>query len=275
MTIKDFAFLCGCNPKTLRYYDQIGLLKPVRVDEFSGYRHYDEKQALIFVKIKNLQSAGFTIDEIRGLINGGNDAVCRAFEAKIKQQEDRLQRIKEIQRSYLSEMSEMDRKLREIVEHVEKEIAKFDLTEEFGIDNERCAEIVNMVTDFFGQVASGKNGGTIEYTDPDDDCDEASEEEEYLNLINDPDYEAVFEKHGWRNIKDVLTDSVEYFDGGDFAFVVRLVDKEAGIGYAVILLGMLIEKAKTKVKNMSRNLACNVTRSNDGVNHIWVLKKRA
>jgi len=269
MTIKDFAFLCGCNPKTLRYYDQIGLLKPVRVDEFSGYRHYDEKQALVFVKIKNLQSAGFTIDEIRKLMGENNDVICRAFDAKIREQEDRLQKIREIQRSYLSEMSEMERKLREMRERVEKEMAKFDLEEEFGIDEKRCAELVDLVTGFFENVVSGRDGGTLEYTNNEDE-DEAAEEEEYLNIINNPDYEVAFEKHGWKNIKDVLTDSVEYFDGGEFAFVVKTMDKEAGIGYAVILLGMLIEK----IKGISHNLGCNVTHSNDGMNHLWVLKKR-
>ena len=62
MTIKEFARLCGCNPQTLRYYDHVDLLKPVKVDQWSGYRYYDEDQALAFIKIKNLQKAGFTID---------------------------------------------------------------------------------------------------------------------------------------------------------------------------------------------------------------------
>ena len=32
----EFARLCGCNPQTLRYYDRVELLKPVKVDEWSG-----------------------------------------------------------------------------------------------------------------------------------------------------------------------------------------------------------------------------------------------
>lgn len=69
MTIKEFAHICGCNPQTLRYYNQIDLLKPVKVDRQSGYRYYDEEQAYVFVKIKNLQKAGFTIDEKQGLFD--------------------------------------------------------------------------------------------------------------------------------------------------------------------------------------------------------------
>ena len=41
MTIKEFASLCGCNTQTLRYYDKIDLLKPVRVDQWTGYRYYE------------------------------------------------------------------------------------------------------------------------------------------------------------------------------------------------------------------------------------------
>ncbi|MDD7503786.1 MAG: MerR family transcriptional regulator [Eubacteriales bacterium] len=79
MTIKEFARLCGCNPQTLRYYDRVELLKPVKVDEWSGYRFYDEEQALTFIKIKNLQIAGFTIDEIKGLLDSDNDVIFEAF----------------------------------------------------------------------------------------------------------------------------------------------------------------------------------------------------
>lgn len=79
MTIKEFARLCGCNPQTLRYYDRVELLKPVKVDEWSGYRFYDEEQALTFIKIKNLQIAGFTIDEVKGLLDSDNDVIFEAF----------------------------------------------------------------------------------------------------------------------------------------------------------------------------------------------------
>lgn len=42
LQIKEFAELTGVSVRTLRYYDEIGLLKPCRVDEWTGYRFYDE-----------------------------------------------------------------------------------------------------------------------------------------------------------------------------------------------------------------------------------------
>lgn len=79
MTIKEFSRLCGCNPQTLRYYDYVDLLKPIRVDSWTGYRYYREEQALLYVKIKNLQTAGFSIDEIKGLLSADNDTAGSTF----------------------------------------------------------------------------------------------------------------------------------------------------------------------------------------------------
>ena len=113
MTIKEFACLCGCNPQPLRYYDHVNLLKPVKVDKWSGYRFYEEEQALAFVKIKNLQKAGFKIDEIKGLLDKDNPVIYQAFEEKIAEEEKRLQEIKDIQRSYQTEMNNIREKINE------------------------------------------------------------------------------------------------------------------------------------------------------------------
>ena len=114
MTIKEFAKLCGCNSQTLRYYDRIDLLKPVEVDQWSGYRFYEEAQALDFVKIKNLQLAGFTIDEIKELIGRSDEEIYRAFEVKLAEQEERIRTIREIQKSYQNEVENMKERLKEI-----------------------------------------------------------------------------------------------------------------------------------------------------------------
>ncbi|MBF8284674.1 MAG: transcriptional regulator, MerR family [Anaerolineales bacterium] len=42
--IGDFARMSQMSVKTLRYYDRMGLLKPVEIDRFTGYRYYNEAQ---------------------------------------------------------------------------------------------------------------------------------------------------------------------------------------------------------------------------------------
>ena len=133
MTIKEFARLCGCNSQTLRYYDRIDLLKPVEVDQWSGYRFYEEEQALDFVKIKNLQLAGFTIDEIKELIGRSDEEIYRAFEVKLAEQEERIRTIREIQKSYQNEMENMKERLKEIQGKVYEEMERLIRTKDYDL----------------------------------------------------------------------------------------------------------------------------------------------
>lgn len=136
MTIKEFANLCECNPQTLRYYDSIDLLKPVNVDPWTGYRHYDESQGETYVKIKNLQKAGFTIDEIRELLDQDDRVIYDAFEKKVEEAEARLREIKLIRQSYQSEMSTIQSKINAFKERILSDVKKYDPAVEFGLSNE-------------------------------------------------------------------------------------------------------------------------------------------
>lgn len=50
--IGDFPRLSRVTVKALRYYDEIGLLKPVQVDEFTGYRYYMAEQIVLMLEVK-------------------------------------------------------------------------------------------------------------------------------------------------------------------------------------------------------------------------------
>ncbi len=50
--------------KALRYYDEIGLLKPAHIDEFTGYRYYTSDQLPILHEVLALRQMGFSLDEI-------------------------------------------------------------------------------------------------------------------------------------------------------------------------------------------------------------------
>ena len=42
--IEEFSKIAQVPGSLLRYYDQIGLLKPAHIDQWTGYRHYSAKQ---------------------------------------------------------------------------------------------------------------------------------------------------------------------------------------------------------------------------------------
>jgi DNA-binding transcriptional MerR regulator len=57
--------------KTLQYYDELGLIKPARVDQFTGYRYYAHEQYQRLNRILALKDLGFSLENIRQLLDGG------------------------------------------------------------------------------------------------------------------------------------------------------------------------------------------------------------
>ena len=55
LPIGEFSKICSVTTKTLRYYDEIGLLKPIIVNEHNGYRFYDVKQLKTILFINKLK----------------------------------------------------------------------------------------------------------------------------------------------------------------------------------------------------------------------------
>jgi effector-binding domain-containing protein len=67
--IGDFSRLSFVTVKTLHYYDEIGLLKPVKVDRFTGYRYYSAEQLPRLNYIVSLKNMGLSLEEVAALIN--------------------------------------------------------------------------------------------------------------------------------------------------------------------------------------------------------------
>lgn len=65
MSIGDFARETGLTPKALRLYDEMGLVRPAEVDEFSGYRYYREEQLGRARLVARLRLIGMPLDRIK------------------------------------------------------------------------------------------------------------------------------------------------------------------------------------------------------------------
>ncbi|MBI5565167.1 MAG: MerR family transcriptional regulator [Chloroflexi bacterium] len=66
--IGDFSKLSQVSIKTLRYYDEIGLLKPGEIDRFTGYRYYAAGQLSRLNRILLLKGLGLSLDQIGRLL---------------------------------------------------------------------------------------------------------------------------------------------------------------------------------------------------------------
>ena len=71
LKIGEFSKLVQVPVATLRYYDQVGLLKPVEVDRFSGYRYYSASQLPRLHRILALKGLGFTLEQIGEALDDG------------------------------------------------------------------------------------------------------------------------------------------------------------------------------------------------------------
>jgi diguanylate cyclase (GGDEF)-like protein len=71
LKIGDFANMNNVTVRALRHYEEIGLLKPASIDDFTGYRYYAEGQSAEIKVINILKELGFSLAEIGELQKRG------------------------------------------------------------------------------------------------------------------------------------------------------------------------------------------------------------
>jgi DNA-binding transcriptional MerR regulator len=69
-SIGEFARLGGVSVRTLRHYDEVGLLRPVTVDPDTGYRGYSARQLEQLNRILALKELGLSLTQARRLLDG-------------------------------------------------------------------------------------------------------------------------------------------------------------------------------------------------------------
>ncbi len=67
-TISQAAKIVGMTTEALRHYDRINLVKPCKVDEWTGYRYYSQSEIIRLNTIKALQCMDLTLSEIKDIL---------------------------------------------------------------------------------------------------------------------------------------------------------------------------------------------------------------
>lgn len=73
LSIGEFSKICGVSTKTLRYYDEHGLIKPDEINPENGYRYYSINQLKKMLFINRLKSYHFSLEEIKIILEIGAD----------------------------------------------------------------------------------------------------------------------------------------------------------------------------------------------------------
>ena len=73
LKIGEFSKLSRVSIRMLRHYDDIGLLKPAEIDDFTWYRYYREEQLFTIGRITSLKDMGFTLADILKILESYDD----------------------------------------------------------------------------------------------------------------------------------------------------------------------------------------------------------
>ena len=120
--IGEFSKLNRVTVKTLRHYEEIGLLVPSQVDKWTGYRYYDVCQLGRMNTIRDLKELGFTLEEIGELFDEGRTrpspeliaaktAECRETLLRLERRMTELERLgkelakpKKMEKAFIKEL---------------------------------------------------------------------------------------------------------------------------------------------------------------------------
>jgi DNA-binding transcriptional MerR regulator len=102
LKIGDFSRLAQVSTRTLRLYDDLGLLQPAHVDTFTEYRYYRLEQLPVINRIIALKDMGFSLDEIRPMLTRAlpvaelEAMLARKrieIESRVREEQDRLAQV--------------------------------------------------------------------------------------------------------------------------------------------------------------------------------------
>ncbi len=109
--IKDISDKYDITARTLRYYEDMGLIKSIRRDNYA-YRLYDETAVKRLEQILILRKLNITIKDIQRIFNAsGSDVVLEVLGKKVKNIDDEvalLHELKEIVLEFIREIERMD-----------------------------------------------------------------------------------------------------------------------------------------------------------------------
>lgn len=101
MNIGEAATASGISPKMIRYYESIGLIRPVQRTA-AGYRVYDYHEVQTLGFIKRSRELGFSLERIRTLLGLWEDTARQSAD------------VKKLARIHIDELDEDIRKLQSI-----------------------------------------------------------------------------------------------------------------------------------------------------------------
>lgn len=99
LTIGEFSNICKVSTKTLRYYDEIGLILPEVINPETGYRYYSINQLKTMLFINRLKTYNLSLEEIKCIIDSKeniDDLLCMILIQKQAELTKQIQAAKQV-----------------------------------------------------------------------------------------------------------------------------------------------------------------------------------
>ncbi|WP_433194782.1 MerR family transcriptional regulator [Nocardia sp. CA-107356] len=104
ITIGGLARACGLTASALRFYDDCGLLVPVRVDGMTGYRYYSEAQVDRGVLIRRLRGIGVPLEVVSEILDGDSARAERLLDDHVAELAERAREAAAVTRVIKAEI---------------------------------------------------------------------------------------------------------------------------------------------------------------------------
>lgn len=168
-TIQKLGNLAGVSTRTLRYYDEIGILKPARINS-SGYRIYGQFEVDRLQQILFYRELGLSLDEIHALVTSPDfDSAAALMDHREKLLEKRAQLDQLIEnvnktiantkgRILMSDKEKFEGFKKKIIEENEQKYGK-EIREKYGdevVDGSN-QKVLNMSQEYHNKVTALSN----------------------------------------------------------------------------------------------------------------------
>lgn len=94
-TVKQLADLAQVSIRTLHYYDQIGLLRPAKV-ETNGYRYYDDAALLRLQQILFYREIGLELAQVKAILDSPDFELAAALRSHRKVLNEKIKRLQNL-----------------------------------------------------------------------------------------------------------------------------------------------------------------------------------
>jgi len=128
LSIGEFSKICGVSTKTLRYYDEIGLINPDETNPENGYRYYSISQLKKMLFINRLKSYHFSLEEIKAILALEEDQLeenlCSVLHRKIRDIQEKLNAFEYTQKQMSNDISNLEKgiPIMSYLDHIEVQL---------------------------------------------------------------------------------------------------------------------------------------------------------